>query len=229
MKKLIIYAAAVAFIFFVSCSGDSKKNDSSSDSTKTKDSTEKVSSSGEKYKMKSGIITMVSETMGMKQEMIMYFEDHGNRECVETTGEMDMGMAGKVKIHNLSITKDGYVYSLDLTNKTGTKTKVLTSGSHRDIDFNNLTDDMMKQMKITKEGTEVIMGKTCDKYTLNDPTLKMKSSYSVWNGLPLKSEIDMAGIKATVTTTKIEEDASIPAEKFEVPKDIKITEVKGMK
>ena len=65
--------------------------------------------------------------------------------------------------------------------------------------------------------TEEIMGKTCDKYTMDDPALKMKSTYSVWNGIPLKSEIDMAGVKATVTTTKIEENASIPAEKFEIP------------
>lgn len=82
---------------------------------------------------------------------------------------------------------------------------------------------------LSKQGTEEVMGKTCDKYTMDDPTLKMKSTYCVWNGIALKSEINMAGIVAKVTTKKIEENASVPATKFEIPKDIKITEMKGMK
>jgi len=228
MKKLFIFATALAMISFVSCSGDGKKT-GDSDSTKTKDSTNESATTSGKYKLKSGIVTMTSETMGMTQDMTIYFDDYGNKECVETIGEMDMGIAGKVKMHQLSITKDGYMYNLDMTNKTGTKTKVTAGGKQQDIDFSNLTDDMMKQMKITKQGTEEIMGKTCDKYTMDDPTLKMKSTYCVWNGIALKSEINMAGIVAKITTKKIEENASVPATKFEIPKDIKITEMKGMK
>ena len=228
MKKLFIFATAVALISFASCSGDGKKTDGS-DSTKTKDSTTETSTTSGKYQLKSGIVTMTSETMGMTQAMTIYFDDNGSKECVETIGEMDMGMAGKIKMHQLSITKDGYMYNLDMTAKTGTKTKITTSGKQQDIDFSNMTDELMKQMKITKQGTEVVMGKTCDKYTMDDPTLKMKSTYCVWNGIALKSEIDMAGIVAKVTATKIEENATIPAEKFEIPKDIKITEMKGMK
>lgn len=229
MKKLFIFAIAIASVYLISCSGEGKKT-SSADSSKTKDSTKETTTiSKGKYKLKSGILTMVSETMGMKQNMTLYFDDYGSRESVETIGEMDMGVAGKVKIQNLSITKDGYSYSIDMTNKAGTKTKIPTTGNQKDIDFSNLTDDMMKQMKISKLGTEEIMGKTCDKYLMNDPALKMKSTYSVWNGIPLKSEIDMAGIKATVTTTKIEENCTVPAEKFEIPKDIKLTEMKGVK
>jgi hypothetical protein len=43
--------------------------------------------------------------------------------------------------------------------------------------------------------------------------------------------MDMGGIKATVTATKVEENVSIPADKFEVPNGITIKEmsdVKGM-
>lgn len=224
MKKLFIFAIAVALISFVSCSGDGKKT-GSTDSTKTGDSTKEANSTNQgKYKLKSAILSMTSETMGMTQSMTMYFDDYGNKECVETTGDV-MGM----KVHQLSITKDGYMYSIDLTAKTGTKSKIATGGKQQDIDFNNLTDEMMKQMKITKQGTEEILGKTCDKYSMDDPAMKMKSTYSVWNGIPLKSDIDMAGITAKVTTTKIEENASIPADKFEIPKDVKITDMKGMK
>jgi hypothetical protein len=225
MKKLFFYSFVIALSALISCSGNGKKSDSTSDSTKTKDSTAKSDNIKGKFKMKSGIITMMSETMGMKQTITMYFDDYGSKHCTETKGEIDMGALGKTEMHNLNFAKDGYTYSIDLTKKTGTKMKSITTGKQKDIDFSKLTDDMMKQMKITKQGTEEVLGKTCDKYFLNDPDLKMKSSYCVWNGIPLKSEIDMGGIKATVTATKIEENASIPAEKFEIPKDIKITEV----
>jgi len=225
MKKLFFYSFVIALSALISCSGNGKKSGDQSDSTKTKDNTAKTSDINGKYKMKSGIITMISETMGMKQTITMYFDDYGNKQSTETKGELDMGALGKTEMHNLNFRKDDYSYNIDLVKKTGTKMKTLTSGKQKDIDFSKLSDDMMKQMKITKQGTEEVLGKTCDKYLLNDPDLKMKSSYCVWNGIPLKSEVDMGGIKATVTATKIEENASIPNEKFEIPKDIKIKEI----
>ncbi|MFA4852205.1 MAG: hypothetical protein WC599_06775 [Bacteroidales bacterium] len=228
MKKIFFLFTAIAFIALISCSGDSKKTDGATDSTATKDNIEKVAKTNGKYQLKSGIITMSSDAMGIGQTITLYFDDYGNKECAETKGEMDMGIAGKVQMHQLAITKDGYVYNIDMTNKSGTKTKITPNSKQKDIDFSNLTEDMMKQMKIKKEGTEVLLGKTCDKYSLDAPALKMKSSYSVWNGIPLKSEVNMIGIVAKITTTKIEENCVIPAEKFEIPKDIKITEVKGM-
>ncbi|MGD0712082.1 MAG: hypothetical protein ABR968_12995 [Bacteroidales bacterium] len=224
MKKLFIYAIVIMMSALVSCSGGGKKSGSSTDSTKIKDSIAKAASNG-MYKLKSGIVTMVTETMGMKQTITMYFDDYGNKRSNETSGEIDMGALGKTEMHNLSFTKDGYMYNIDLVKKTGTKVKAPTSGNHKDIDFSKLSDDMMKQMKITKQGTEVVLGKTCDKYFMDDPTLKMKSTYCVWNGIPLKSEVDMGGMKATVTATKIQENVSVPADRFEIPKGITVREI----
>lgn len=233
MKKIFFLIAVIAFIALISCSGDSKKTNGTTDSTATKDNIEKITKTNSKYYLKSGIITMIFETRGFVQTMIRYFDDYGNKECVETKWEMDsvwyaMETGGKVQIHQLEITKDGYVYIIDMIDKSGTKTKITPKSKQKDIDFSNLTEDMRKQMKITKQGTEVLLGKTCAKYSLDDPALKMKSSYSVWNGIPLKSEVNMAGIVAKITTTKIEENCVIPAEKFEIPKNIRITEVKRM-
>jgi hypothetical protein len=224
MKKLLFFAAAVAFAALTSCSGGGSK-DNATDSTKTKDGSETAATGNGKYKLKSGIIEQTSSTMGMKQNITVYFDDYGSKECTETKSEMDMGIAGKIKIHNISLMKDGYMYSIDMTNKSGTKTKVGSMGGKKEIDFSAMTEDMMKQMKITKLGTEVLLGKTCDKYSMDDAALGMKGTYSVWEGIPLKSEVDMAGIKATITTTKIDENATVPAEKFEVPAGIKITDM----
>ncbi len=228
MKKQLLSALVVLGMvsLLAACSGNSKKNDGTdSDSTKT-DSVKKTEVKG-KYQIKSGIITYTSETMGMKQDVSIYFDDYGSKECTETSSEMDMGMAGKVKIHNVSLSKDGFMYSFDLTNKTGTKMKANPqTQKNKDIDFNGMTAEAMKQMHITKLGTETFLGKTCDKYSMDDPTLKMKGTYTVWNGIPLKSEMDMSGIAVKLIAKKLEENATIPAEKFEVPKDVKITEIK---
>lgn len=228
MKKLIILLSAIIIATFVACSGGSKKSNDKSDSTKAGDSTKSTSESKGKFNMKSGIIAMDIETMGIVQKMTMYFDDYGAKECNETVYNMDMGMAGKIETHSMMITKDGYMYNIDLTNKTGTKSRVVPNakGKTDNIDFNNMTADMMKEMKITKEGTETVMGKSCNKYKMDNTDLGMKSSYCVWNGIPLKYEINMEGIIAKATTTKIEENAFVPAEKFEIPKDIKITEMK---
>jgi outer membrane lipoprotein-sorting protein len=223
MKKQFLNAIVILGLasFMTACSGGSKNADGTgSDSTKT-EKNDKADVKG-KYQIKSGIITFASETMGMSQNVTIYFDDYGNKECTETTGEM-MG----IKSHNLSLTKDGFMYSIDLTNKTGTKMKTnINAQKNKDIDFSSLSEEMMKQMHIKKLGTETFLGKTCDKYSIDDPAMKMKGTYVVWNGISLKSEIDMSGIGIKLIAKKIEENATIPADRFEVPKDIKITEIK---
>jgi hypothetical protein len=228
MKKLCFFLSAIFIAAIVACSGGNKKADDSSDSTKTNDSSKSASETKGKYKIKSGIIAYDFETMGMVQKMTTYFDDYGAKECTETIGSMDLGMAGKVETHTKMVTIDGFVYNLDLTTKTGTKSKVVPNAKNKtdNFDFNNMTADLMKEMHITKEGTETVLGKTCDKYNMDNPELSMKSSYCVWEGIPLKYEVGIAGIIAKYNATKFEENASVPEEKFEIPKDITITEMK---
>ena len=82
--------------------------------------------------------------------------------------------------------------------------------------------DIAKEMNIKKVGTQSFLGKTCDKYTIDFKKQQMKGSYLVWNGIALKTEMTVMGMKTTIEATKIEENPTIPADKFEVPKGIKI-------
>lgn len=227
MKRQFLNALMILGLvsFMAACSGSSKKPEgAATDSTKTEKNDKAVKG---KYQIKSGIITYVSQSMGMTQNVTIYFDDYGSKECTETTSEMDMGAAGKVKMNNRTILKDGYMYSLDITNKTGTKMKInFGVQKNKDIDFSSLSDEVMKQMHIKKEGAETFLGKTCDKYTMDDPIMKMKGSYSVWNGIPLKSEVNISGISVKLIAQKLEENATISNDRFEIPKDVKITEMK---
>jgi len=223
MKTNFHLCFSVFILILLSCNQSGEKNSSQTGSTI--DSTLSVSKPQGKYQLKSGIITMVSETMGMKQNVTTYFDDYGLKECIETKGVMNMGTAGIMEIHSLSFVKDTYYYTIDLISKTGTRTKISSSKNKNDINFNNLSKEQMKEMKITKEGTETILNRICEKYCMNDSTLHLKSTYYVWKGFPLKSVIDLNGIKAIISTTEILENCTIPEDKFEIPANIKISEL----
>lgn len=212
MKKTILLFVAATTLIFSSC-----KNDSKSDSAKGSDSTKTAvvdKTPKGKYSLKSGIVEMKSQVMGMEQKQVLFFDEYGAKECIEVTASM-FGQ----KIHNLNINKDGYAYSVDMVKKTGTKIKIPTDAA---INFNDLGKGIAKDMNIKKVGTETVLGKTCDKYTIDYKKQQMKGYYLVWNGIALKTELTMMGMKTVVEVTKINENASIPADKFEIPKGIKI-------
>jgi hypothetical protein len=111
-----------------------------------------------------------------------------------------------------------------MTKKECTKKKLPGTGDPNDLNFKDMSADMMKKMSIKKEGNERFLGKDCEKYVMDYKEMKMKGTYLVWNAIPLKTDVDMGGIKMVMEATKIQENASVPADKFEVPEGIKIVE-----
>jgi hypothetical protein len=85
---------------------------------------------------------------------------------------------------------------------------------------------MVKDMNLKKEGTEEYLGKTCEKMSIDYTKISMKGTFLVYKGVALKSETNMGTTKMKLIGEKFEENPSIPAEKFEVPADIKVTESK---
>jgi hypothetical protein len=83
---------------------------------------------------------------------------------------------------------------------------------------------MVKDMNLKKEGTEEFLGKTCDKMSIDYKKMDMKGTFLVYKGISLKMNTDMGTTKMNMVGEKFTENPEIPAEKFEVPADIKITE-----
>jgi hypothetical protein len=173
---------------------------------------------GSKYTIKSGIVEYKTQMMGMDIKQILTFDDYGKKEVTDVVMEM-MG----TKVHSITLTKDGYLYKYDEQKKTGTK-KPFIGGSASSIDFENLTDMMIKEMNLKKLGTEQFLGKTCEKMSIDYEKMKMKGSYLVYKGVALKMDTDMGTVKISMTGEKFVENAEIPASKFEIPADVKITE-----
>jgi hypothetical protein len=158
--------------------------------------------------------------MGGKMEMNVYFDDWGNKTCNETMGEIQ----GR-KIRQVTVTKDGYSWIYDLEQKMGRKMK--SKGD--DFDFRNMSPDSLKAKGIKEIGKETVLGKECTVYSITPPAPKeqpknapnVNGKFWIWNGFPMKMEM---GTFMKMEVTKIEEGAP-PAEKFQIPTDIKFTEM----
>jgi outer membrane lipoprotein-sorting protein len=170
-----------------------------------------------KYAIKSGIVEYKTQMMGMDMKQVLTFDDYGKKEVTEMLMEM-MG----TKMHSVTLTRDGFVYNYDLEKKTGTKNPFYGGGSSS-IDFENLSEAMIKDMNLKKLGTEQYLGKTCQKMTIDYEKMKMKGSFLVYKGVALKMDADMGTMKMNLIGEKFVENPEIPANKFEVPADVVIT------
>jgi len=172
---------------------------------------QEISAPKGRYAIKSGIVEYKTETMGMEGRQTLTFDDYGNKEVTDVEMEM-MG----TKIRTVTITRDGFIYTLDLDKKTGTK----ISGSSPNIDFENLSEQMVKDMKLKKEGKEEFLGKTCEKMSIDYQKVKMKGTFLVYKGVGLKVDTDMGTMKMKLNAEKFVENPEIPASTFEIPADI---------
>jgi hypothetical protein len=221
MKTLKISSIVLLAVMLASCKNDAPKTDTPAEQQSgvetTAPATKEASTSG-KYGIKSGIVEYTTKMMGMDVKQVIYFDDYGAKQATESKMKM-MG----TESHSVSLIKDGYMYSYDLSSKAGTKIK-MSGPTGADIDFRNISEEMMKKMNLKKEGEEDFAGKTCEKYSIDYTDMKMKGTFLVWQGIALKTNIEMSSMKMEMEAKNIHENAVIPAEKFELPSDIKITE-----
>ncbi len=167
-----------------------------------------------RYAIKSGIVEYKTEVMGMTGLQVLTFDDYGKLEMTDASMEM-MG----TKIRTVTIMKDGLIYTLDMEAKTGYSMR----GSSPNIDFENLSEQMVKDMNLRKIGTESYLGKNCDKMSIDYQKMNMKGDFLVFKGVPLKVNTDMGTMKMVLNATSFTENPAIPASKFEIPADFVMT------
>jgi len=205
----------ISALLIASC--QSKPSNQTVTAPDKKTETTKETSKG-KYSIKSGIVEYKAKMMGMDMKQVLTFDEYGQKEVTEVIMEM-MG----AKTHTVTLNKDGYQYQYDLMQKTGTKSRFYGNGS-LDLDFENMSKEMIKDMNLKKEGTVDFLGKTCEKMSVDYQKMQMKGNFLVYKGVALKMDVDMGSMKVNLAGDKFIENPSIPAEKFEVPADVKITE-----
>ena len=162
-----------------------------------------------RYGIKSGEFETEMDMMGQKIASTTYFDDYGAKQYARTKMEM-MGMSidmGTLQLGNKT-------YQINYGDKT-----VQEMPTQESINYLNLNDATAKKFKVQEAGKETVNGKECTKYTaeISQMGQTAKTTAWVWNGIPMKSVVDMGGMSITQTIKSVKE-GPVDASLFEVPK-----------
>lgn len=161
----------------------------------------------------------------------IWYDDYGNLSYTHTkekTVTSVFGHKSEEERETISVLKGDWVYSADMKEKTGTKQNIkeikemgMMMGMAMTPNFaqpgkseKQILMDFVKDNGGTWIGDEDYLGKKCWVFEL------MGTKQWMYKRLVLKVEGDMMGSKYVKKATKIDENPSIPAGKFEPPKGI---------
>jgi len=232
MKKLFYFFSA-SVMLLAACSNNESKTGTNADSTNvTITETTEAPQTG-RYGIKSGIVTYEPyELMGVKVYQTTYFDDYGNKEAQESTTEMEM-MGMKTKQRNMSIMADGYSITYQLENmvnnknelkKVAKKTKFVANPLGFDV--STFSDEIKKRYDYKEMGTESVAGVEGTKisFTMDKTKSESRISCVIYKNIMLKTEMNMSGIQMNIKAKTFEQNASVPADKFEIPEGYTVEE-----
>ena len=158
-----------------------------------------------KYGVKSGTAKVETEMMGQKVEITSWFDDYGALEATLTK------MGG---MEATTISKDGKSWMVNPAMKMVQE----VPAQQEQVNFMNLTDEIIAKYKIMEIGKETVAGKDCVQYSLEveqmGQTVKMK--VSVWKGYSMKSVSSVMGMDIAATVTEFTE-CDVDPSHFEIP------------
>lgn len=153
---------------------------------------------GKRYGLKKAHIEYkVDGTMQSGTEDL-YFDDWGKREAKYSILKISMGGFSQ-ETKSVTYTEGSWMYTVDLSTNTGTKSENPFLKNMDQEDLQDLGKDMMVKMGGKKIGEESVLGKSCEVWEVAN----MSSKVWVWNWIPLKTEVNMGGMKMVYTATKI--------------------------
>jgi len=214
MKK--IYLLSLVALFFFACNDGTTTDGNEENVDQTKEQSESTdsdkSTSSVKYPFEAGIVKYESEVMGMNTVINVYFDNYGALE----SSISEVEMMGK-KMTAKSLVKDGYLYSLAMDQKSGTKVKV-----ESDFATYRFNSELIESKGGKKLGEEEILGKNCQIFSLTEDGVESKMW--LWKNMLMKVSAEQNGMTYTMEVTKIEETSNFPDGIFDIPSDFNITE-----
>lgn len=223
-KTGVVLMAAAAF-FLTSCGGGGSNINPDSKMSEVAGEMEGMKTYMIEYKS-----TLSSNEMKSVTKTVQWVDTKNDRYAFFSESESSI-MGRKQTENSLMIMKDGYSYIINLKDKTGFKTKDGELDEDPTADIKPENDVTFRQM-IEAEGGKILgnekfLGRDCivvqlSKADESGEPLLTKMWY--YKGIMLKMQNSLT----TMEAVKFEENASIPAEKFEVPSGIQITEMPAM-
>jgi len=213
MNKLFI----LPFIFALMSCGNSGSKDSAVAETVAQPAENTVApvapvSAIKKYGIKSGIVTFESTGMGIKQKVVLYFDDFGAREAEEKYDDAN-------NITEATLCDGTNRYTIVYKNKTATNNGACYRGIAYKFDWDEVSKADQKY-KAQKLANISIAGKDCESFSMESSGNKI--TYAGY--LNVCTLIDQATQYGQITYRAIsfEENPTIPADKLNVPADFQI-------
>ncbi len=173
-----------------------------------------------RYEFKSGKVVYQS-TGSMTGSETMYFDNYGMLEVKKTKATLEM--MGIKQVTDTKVIMDGkWVYTID--NNSGEANKMenpLYSMFPEGRDLEKVGEQLMINMGGKKIGTETLLDKKCEIWEIK----KLMSKVWVWKSIPIKSEINMMGMKITQLATSVEVDIEVSADKFKIPEGVEFKDI----
>ena len=186
------------------------------------------------YGVKSGIITMSMGDMGgfggfgalgggdaIAQKI--YFDDYGRRTVTESI---------MAETTTRSIVVGDETLMINDTDSTIVKMPVMgamrgMSGTPKPIDWLNLDAKTIKKNKIKEIGDETVAGIPCKVYTMRINMMGSFQTQTLWiyKGITMKTETQTDWGTMGQSAIAFQENAEIPASKFEVPTNYQVREM----
>ena len=181
---------------------------------------DKMNAQGETLKLygiKSGIIEYkyTGDEVG---KATLYFEDHGNKSA------MNMDTKRGTEINKGWVISQGeYQYMFDPSKPNeGWKLKNpiiewIHQAGHKDIE--KFTEETYAKLGMKKAGTEKFLDKECPAYKGD------MGKVLIWNGILMYMEMNFGGMKSKQEVTSIKVNVPIDKKYFEIPKNIKFSDL----
>ena len=159
-----------------------------------------------------------------------WIDDSGRKTARLSQSSSAKGRSKAEPTETLALLLDGWIYNIDLKKKTGMKMSMeqaMRMAASVGMKVPGQNGQACVKDFVEKNGgrwlaPESFLGRTCDVFELY--------GFKTWayKGVPLKTEGTAAGITVSQVATKLEENASIPAARFEIPKDVTIQDMPDM-
>ncbi len=164
--------------------------------------------------LKTAIITYKVSGMSTGTEVV-YIDDWGRREAIykKITTKM-MGVDLERNFMTLITDNGKWIYNIDLNSKIAIK---MDETGYKSL-AGNTGRNMDETIGAVKIGTEEIVGKVCDVWKKGYPY----SMAWIWKGVALKKDQDVAAMSVITEATEVQENISIPEDKFAIPPGVKV-------
>ena len=162
-----------------------------------------------KFGVKSGEIITQTDLMGQKMSATTYFDNYGTLQYSRTKMSM-MGM----DIDMGTLQRDGKTYMINYSDKI-----VQEMPAQQEVNYMDLTDEVVAKNKIKEVGEEEVAGKPCKVYTMEISQMGQSARVKayVWEGIPMKTVTSAMGMDIVAEVIEVKEGA-VDASLFEVPK-----------